>query len=58
MRRDHVHYTTDGGAEVAQAVETVAKVYPPVRDLAIPGCISNQITLSTMHGCPPVEIER
>ena len=36
----------------------VAKVYPAVRDIAIPAELSNHITLSTMHGCPPAEIER
>ena len=48
----------NGGAALAAAIETVAKVYPAVRDIAIPTELSNQITLSTMHGCPPAEIER
>ena len=47
-----------GGARLAEAIDTVAKVYPGVRDIAIPSELSNQITLSTMHGCPPAEIER
>jgi putative selenate reductase len=48
----------DAGGALAEAVDRVAKVYPPVRDLAIPRELSNHITLSTMHGCPPAEIER
>ena len=40
------------------AIDAVAKSYPAVRDLEIPHRISDHITLSTMHGCPPVEIER
>jgi putative selenate reductase len=48
----------DAGPRLAEAIETVAKVYPGVRDIAIPAELSNHITLSTMHGCPPVEIER
>jgi putative selenate reductase len=40
------------------AVDAVAEVYPAVRDIEIPQQISDHITLSTMHGCPPVEIER
>ncbi len=40
------------------AIEAVAKVYPAVRDLEIPHQLSDHITLSTMHGCPPSEIER
>ncbi|MBT8081710.1 MAG: putative selenate reductase subunit YgfK [Gammaproteobacteria bacterium] len=39
-------------------VDEVAKFYPAVRDLEIPDCISDNVTLSTMHGCPPGEIER
>lgn len=38
-------------------VDEVAKFHPAVRDLAIPECISDNVTLSTMHGCPPQEIE-
>jgi NADPH-dependent glutamate synthase beta subunit-like oxidoreductase len=36
----------------------VAKRYPEIRDIDIPSQVSNTITLSTMHGCPPDEIER
>ena len=38
-------------------IEQVALSYPQVRDLEIPDCISDNVTLSTMHGCPPDEIE-
>ncbi|HUK66825.1 MAG TPA: putative selenate reductase subunit YgfK [Anaeromyxobacteraceae bacterium] len=48
----------DASAALPQAVERVARVYPKVKDLVIPSEISNHITLSTMHGCPPAEIER
>lgn len=48
----------NAGPRLAAAIDTVAKVYPGVRDIAIPTELSNQITLSTMHGCPPAEIER
>ncbi|HLO66231.1 MAG TPA: putative selenate reductase subunit YgfK [Holophaga sp.] len=48
----------DAGDALDRAVDAVAKAYPAVRDLAIPREISNHITLSTMHGCPPAEIER
>jgi putative selenate reductase len=37
-------------------VDEVAGYYPEVRNLHIPDRISNNITLSTMHGCPPGEI--
>ncbi len=40
-----------------QVVEQVARYYPGVRDIGIPDRISDNVTLSTMHGCPPDEIE-
>ncbi|NNC40235.1 MAG: FAD-dependent oxidoreductase [Acidimicrobiia bacterium] len=39
-------------------VEIVAGRYPAVRDIDISAELSDTITLSTMHGCPPDEIER
>jgi putative selenate reductase len=48
----------DARQALPAAIDAVAKVYPAVRDLEIPHQISNHITLSTMHGCPPSEIER
>jgi putative selenate reductase len=39
-------------------VDIVAEWYPQVREIAIPDEISSTITLSTMHGCPPDEIEQ
>jgi len=48
----------DAGAALPAAIEQVARVYPPVRGLRIPSELSNHVTLSTMHGCPPAEIEK
>ena len=48
----------NAGPALEAAIEAVAQVYPGVRDITIPTELSNQITLSTMHGCPPAEIER
>jgi putative selenate reductase len=39
-------------------VEQVARFYPAIRQVQIPDRISNNVTLSTMHGCPPDEIEK
>ena len=39
-------------------VEIVADWYPEVRELDIPDRVSDTVTLSTMHGCPPDEIEK
>ena len=48
----------DAGPALAAAIDTVAQVYPGIRDITIPRQLSNHVTLSTMHGCPPAEIER
>lgn len=46
----------DAGPEFDEALDAVAAAYPPVRDLPIPRRLSDNVTLSTMHGCPPDEI--
>jgi putative selenate reductase len=48
----------DCTAEKAAKVDTLAKIYPRVRDLEIPDRIADNITVSTMHGCPPDEVEK
>ena len=40
-----------------EIIDAVARYYPAVRDIDIPDRISDNVTLSTMHGCPPGEIE-
>jgi len=39
-------------------IDIVAARYPAVREIDIPSQLSDTITLSTMHGCPPDEIEK
>jgi putative selenate reductase len=39
-------------------VDQVSVYYPEIGELKIPDRISDNVTLSTMHGCPPTEIER
>jgi putative selenate reductase len=39
-------------------IDEVARFYPEIRSIEIPDRISDNVTLSTMHGCPPDEIER
>ncbi len=39
-------------------VDVVAEWCPEVREIEIPNTLSDTITLSTMHGCPPDEIEK
>jgi len=47
----------DASERLGEMIEIVAEEYPEARDIDIPGRLSNTITLSTMHGCPPDEIE-
>ncbi|MDY0005063.1 MAG: FAD-dependent oxidoreductase, partial [Polyangia bacterium] len=46
------------GEALEEAVEAVARFSPEVRSLSLPASLSDSVTLSTMHGCPPDEIER
>lgn len=43
--------------ELNQKIEIISKFYPQIKLVEIPSQISNNVTLSTMHGCPPDEIE-
>lgn len=43
--------------EKNQKLEALSKYYPDIHKVNIPNQISNNITLSTMHGCPANEIE-
>ncbi|MGD9048627.1 MAG: putative selenate reductase subunit YgfK [Anaerolineae bacterium] len=45
----------DASAEISQLRAQLAD--SPFSDLAIPTRLTNSVTLSTMHGCPPDEIE-
>jgi putative selenate reductase len=44
--------------EKEEQIHRIAHLYPQVNDLDIPDRLSDNITLSTMHGCPPEEIEK
>ena len=47
----------DCSAELELKVSQLENMYPQIREINIPSQISNNITLSTMHGCPANEIE-
>jgi len=49
---------SDCSHELNEALKKIRSLYPAVDSLHIPATISNNITLSTMHGCPPDEIEK
>lgn len=48
----------DAGKYLDTKIGQIADIYPQVRDIRISSRISDNITLSTMHGCPPDEIEK
>ncbi len=39
-------------------IKQIASFYPRVNELNIGDCMSDNITVSTMHGCPPDEVEK
>lgn len=39
-------------------IEEIAKFFPRIKKLNIPAEITRNITISTMHGCPPAETEK
>ena len=44
--------------EKAEKIKKLESLYPKIREVNIPDQISNNVTLSTMHGCPSNEIEK
>jgi len=49
---------SDCGEAKKRMIDELLPFYPELADIDIPDCISDNITLSTMHGCPPDEIEK
>ncbi len=48
----------DASEPLAAIRTTLRREFPRFADVDIPAAIVNSVTLSTMHGCPPDEIER
>ena len=44
--------------EKQERIDQLSGFYPRIKDLDIPNQISDNLTVSTMHGCPPDEIEK
>ena len=61
IKQPNVQWYFDAMADASQYkqayVDIVAERYPEIREIDIPDTVSDTITLSTMHGCPPDEIE-
>ncbi|MCD6179370.1 MAG: putative selenate reductase subunit YgfK [Bacteroidales bacterium] len=47
----------DSSAELEEKKQQIRSLYPAIDEIDIPVQLSNNITLSTMHGCPAHEIE-
>jgi putative selenate reductase len=47
----------DCSEELSERIRDISAIYPEAADVVIPSMISDSVTLSTMHGCPPDEIE-
>jgi putative selenate reductase len=48
----------DASAEIAEIRTILRNDFPQFADIEIPSRLVSSVTLSTMHGCPPDEIER
>jgi putative selenate reductase len=44
--------------EKNEKIEKLGKIYPKIKEIDIPDKMTDNITISTMHGCPPDEIEK
>jgi len=61
VKSEPVQRFVRGMMNATEVVERLRRQLPaslgPLRDLDFATCISNTLTLSTFHGCPPTEIE-
>jgi putative selenate reductase len=48
----------DASGPLSAIRTTITREFPQFADIEIPPAIARSVTLSTMHGCPPDEIER
>ncbi|MCU0506005.1 MAG: putative selenate reductase subunit YgfK, partial [Chloroflexi bacterium] len=62
IRRPNVQWyldaMRDASAYLPVCLDIVSRRWPEAREIEIPASIADSVTLSTMHGCPPDEIER
>ena len=47
----------DASSEIAEIQTILRDEFPEYADIEVPARMTNSVTLSTMHGCPPDEIE-
>ncbi len=46
----------NSGDDLGRCLDVVARRFPDIAEIEVPHQISDNVTLSTMHGCPPDEI--
>lgn len=46
----------DASELIRKGKETLSGIFPDIGDVPVPNRVSDNVTLSTMHGCPPGEI--
>ena len=60
IKKDNVQWFFRKMADCSEDLEArkaeLREVFPEIDDVEIPACMSDNITLSTMHGCPAEEI--
>ncbi len=55
--QDFIDKMEDCSEQKARKIKLLSGIIPDIESISIPGRITNSVTLSTMHGCPPQEIE-
>ncbi len=62
IQNENVQWFLESMSDCSKAkkklIDELLPFYPEIADIEIPDCMSDNITLSTMHGCPPDEIEK
>lgn len=56
--QEFMNFMMDSSELLQPKLESLHNLYPRVADLQIPSKMTDNVTLSTMHGCPPDEIEK
>ena len=51
------HSMADASKDIVKCRDMLRGIYPAIDQVMIPGSLSDNVTLSTMHGCPASEIE-
>lgn len=56
--QEYLRLARDAGPMLDEYAAITARHCLAAKGIAIPACLSDNVTLSTMHGCPPDEIEK